>query len=45
MPTCLCHLEDDRGLDGGMNNIQFEQRSVIFTEANDYWNQLALGLV
>jgi hypothetical protein len=44
MPTCLCHLTEDRGMDGGVNNIAFEQRSVSFTEATDYWNRLALGL-
>ncbi len=45
MPTCLCHLAEDRSMDGGVNNIAFEQRSVGFTEATDFWNQLALGLV
>ncbi|MEH3108887.1 MAG: hypothetical protein PGN22_02150 [Agrobacterium cavarae] len=45
MPTCLCRLQDDRGMDGGMNNIQFEQRSLVFIEATDYWNRLALGLI
>ncbi|WP_223566943.1 hypothetical protein [Agrobacterium tumefaciens] len=45
MPTCLCHLSEDRGMDGGLNNIAFEQRSVSFTEATDYWNKLALGLI
>lgn len=41
MPTCLCHLEEDRGMDGGVNNIEFEQRSVTFIEATDYWSTLA----
>jgi hypothetical protein len=45
MPTCLCRLMEDRGMDGGVNSIEFEQRSVAFVEANDYWNQLALGLI
>jgi len=45
MPTCLCHLQDDRGMDGGLTPIEFEQRSVSFVEATDYWNKLALGLV
>jgi hypothetical protein len=45
MPTCLCHLMEDRGMDGGVNNIEFEQRTVSFVEANDYWNQKALGLI
>lgn len=45
MPTCLCHLAEDRSMDGGVNNIAFELRSVSFTEATDYWNKLALGLI
>jgi hypothetical protein len=45
MPTCLCHPQDDRGMDGGLTPIEFEQRTVGFIEATDYWNDLALGLV
>jgi hypothetical protein len=45
MPTCLCHLAEDRGMDGGLTPIEFEQRSVSFVEATDYWNKLALGLI
>ena len=44
-PTCLCRLTEDRGMDGGINPDHFEQRSVSFVEANDYWNDLALGLI
>ena len=40
MPTCLCRLADDRGMDGGVNSIAFEQRSVAFVEATDYWASL-----
>ncbi|SMF65972.1 hypothetical protein SAMN02982989_3423 [Xaviernesmea oryzae] len=40
-PTCLCRLADDRGMDGGVNSIEFEQRSVTFSEAVDYWSDLA----
>lgn len=36
-PTCLCHLADDRGMDAGVNSIEFEQRSLSFVEATDYW--------
>ncbi|MDO6966997.1 hypothetical protein [Rhizobium alvei] len=39
-PTCLCHLADDRGMDGGYNADGFEQRSVTFREATDYWSSL-----
>lgn len=39
-PTCLCHLDDDRGMDGGLDVAQFEQRSVTFVEAVDYWSTL-----
>lgn len=45
MPTCVCRLAEDRGMDGGVNSIEFEQRSVTFSEATDYWNNLALGLI
>jgi hypothetical protein len=44
-PTCLCRLADDRGMDGGINSNHFEQRTVGFVEANDYWNGLAIGPV
>jgi hypothetical protein len=40
MPTCLCHLQDDRGMDGRLTPIEFDQRSVSFIEATDYWNSL-----
>ncbi len=40
MPTCLCRLADDRGMDGGVNSIVFEQRAVAFVEATDYWASL-----
>lgn len=40
MPTCLSRLADDRGMDAGVNSIEFEQRSVSFVEATDYWASL-----
>jgi hypothetical protein len=43
MPTCLCRLEDDRGMDGGVNNIEFEQRSLTFVEATDFWSSLVVS--
>lgn len=39
-PTCLCRLADDRGMDAGVNSIEFEQRSLSFVEATDYWASL-----
>jgi len=44
-PTCLCHLASDDQMAAGVDAVPFERRSVSFVEANDYWNQLALGLV
>ncbi len=42
MPTCMCRLTDDRGLDAGVDPSEIEQRSVQFEEAVDYWKALAL---
>ncbi|TCU34171.1 hypothetical protein [Rhizobium azibense] len=39
-PTCLCNLEDDRGMDGGLDTTGFESRSVTFVEAVDYWSNV-----
>jgi len=45
-PTCLCHLAEDRGMDVTQDAIAKGARpNVSFTEATDYWNQLALGLI
>lgn len=43
MPTCLCHLVDDRGMDLPLNNTEVDVATVEFVEAVDYWNDLALG--
>lgn len=45
LPTCLVHLEDDRGMDISLNAIQITERSVSFVEATDYWSDLAAGLI
>ncbi|ASP55466.1 hypothetical protein [Sinorhizobium meliloti] len=37
-PTCICRLENDRGMDGGVDAVPFERRSVSFLEAADYWS-------
>lgn len=37
-PTCLCHLAEDRGMDGGLDTTGFEQRSVTFVEAVDLFS-------
>lgn len=39
-PTCVCRLADDRGMDGGVDAVPFERRSVSFVEATDYWASL-----
>ncbi|MCM2455299.1 hypothetical protein HGO37_07880 [Rhizobium sp. CG4] len=44
-PTCLCHLASDDQMGALVDPVPFERRSVSFIEANDYWNQLALGLI
>lgn len=40
MPTCICHLADDRGMDGGITADHFENRTASFIEATDYWSSL-----
>lgn len=45
LPTCLVHLEDDRGMDVSLNAVQITERSVSFVEATDYWSDLAAGLI
>ncbi len=45
LPTCLVHLEDDRGMDISLNAIQITERSLSFVEATDYWSDLAAGLI
>lgn len=45
-PTCLCHLAEDRAMDIQEDRTsRSSYPSVLFTEATDYWNQLALGLI
>ncbi|MGV8954614.1 MAG: hypothetical protein ACOH2M_26185 [Cypionkella sp.] len=44
LPTVLCHLADDRGMDIGLGNDEINSANVEFVEAVDYWNSLALGL-
>lgn len=45
-PTCLCHLASDGEMAVQQDAItKFSTASVSFVEANDYWNQLALGLI
>jgi hypothetical protein len=39
-PTCICRLAEDRGMDGGVDAVPFERRSVSFVEAADYWANL-----
>lgn len=39
-PTCLCHLADDRGMDGAMLRHNTDVRSLTFREATDYWSSL-----
>lgn len=44
-PTCLVHLEDDRGMDVALNATGITEHSVAFVEATDYWSDLAAGLI
>nr|WP_210339585.1 hypothetical protein [Ensifer sp. ENS07] len=44
-PTCLVHLQDDRGMDVSMNPSKISEHSVNFVEAVDYWSDLAAGLL
>ncbi len=43
LPTCLVRLAEDREMDTRFSAGQFDQRDVSFTEAVDYWNDLALA--
>jgi hypothetical protein len=46
MPTCLCRLVQDRGMDIQSDYLRKSTYpSVSFLEATDYWNDLALGLI
>ena len=42
-PTCICRLEDDRGMDIRLSLSQVDYPSVAFVEATDYWNDLAVA--
>lgn len=44
-PTCLVHLEEDRGMAVALNAIGITEHNVSFVEATDYWSDLAAGLV
>lgn len=45
LPTCLCHLAEDRGMDVTQESVaRNSYPSLRFVEATDYWNALALGL-
>lgn len=43
LPTCLCNLADDRGMDNGANVEGNERVSVSFVQDTNYWNILAVG--
>lgn len=43
LPTCLCHLASDRGMDVSLEGAGFDVVSVSFVEATDYWNDAALA--
>lgn len=42
-PTCLCRLASDREMDLSLTAGNFDKPDVMFTEATDYWNDLAIG--
>lgn len=44
MPTCLCRLVNDSGMDAPLRAPLPDTASVDFVEAVDYWNDAALGL-
>ncbi|KQY27177.1 hypothetical protein [Rhizobium sp. Root482] len=43
LPTCLCNLADDRGMDNGANINGNERVNVSFVQDMQYWNILAVG--
>lgn len=43
LPTCLCNLSDDRGMDNGANIARNEAVGVSFVQDMHYWNILAVG--
>lgn len=43
LPTCLCNLADDRGMDSGANIGGNEAVNVSFVQDMQYWNILAVG--
>lgn len=45
MPTCLCRLADDRGMDTELGLDHIDRMSVTFVEAVDAWSDLAAGLI
>lgn len=44
LPTCLCNLDDDRGMDNGFNIDGNERVGVAFVQDTQYWNLLAIGV-
>lgn len=42
-PTCLVHLKEDRGMDVAMSYNRIDLRDVMWEEAVDYWNALAVA--
>lgn len=43
LPTCLCNLAEDNGMDSGANIDGNESVGVSFQQDMDYWNTLAVG--
>lgn len=43
LPTCLCHLANDRAMDVPFSAARVDRASVSFVEAVDYWNDAALA--
>lgn len=44
-PNCLCRLAADDGLNISLNVDNFDHMTVAFTSADDYWSDLAAGLI
>lgn len=45
MPTCLCRLADDRGMNTSLVPSLIDDHSAAFVEAVDFWSNLAAGLI
>jgi len=40
-PSCICHLATESEMDASDRRVRADARSISFTEATDYWSELA----